>query len=96
MEGAAVGMDDELVGPDVLTLAALRDQHFGQGGALLPCQQPTHHIATEDIQQHVEVVVGPLHRAQELGDVSASNALCADLALKTARRKKCGRSLDSG
>ena len=52
-------MNGQLVGRDVLALATLGDQHLGQGGALLAGQEPADHIAAEDIEQDVEVVVGP-------------------------------------
>jgi hypothetical protein len=48
-------MDGELVGGDVLALAALGDEHLGQGGGLLAGQQPADDVAAEDVEQHVEV-----------------------------------------
>jgi hypothetical protein len=68
-------MNDELIGNDVLARTALGDQHLGQGGALLAGQQPADHIAAEHIEQHVEVIVRPLDRAQELGDVPAPDLI---------------------
>ena len=69
IDGPAVGMRGELSRIDSLPAAGLRDELLGQGGALLRGQQPAGHVAAEDVQEHVEVVVGPLHRAEQLGDV---------------------------
>jgi hypothetical protein len=69
--GAAVGVNGELIGCDVLALATLGDQDLGQRGRFLASQQPADDVAAKDVEQHVEVVVRPLDGAQELGDVPA-------------------------
>ena len=45
---------------------------LGQRGALPRGQHPAGHIAAVDVQEDVEVEVGPLHRAEQLGDVPAT------------------------
>ena len=42
---------------------------FGELGPLGPGQHPAHDVAAEDVEDHVEVVVGPLLGAVQLGDV---------------------------
>ena len=73
---APISMDDELVGVDLLALAALADEHLGQGRTLLAARiQPTTYrlkISSRDI----EVAVGPLG-AEELGDVPAPDLIGA-------------------
>jgi hypothetical protein len=44
---------------------------LAKGGTLVAAQHPADDVAAEDVEQHVEVVVGPLDRAEELGDVPA-------------------------
>ena len=67
--GAAVGVDGQLVAADALLGAGLADQHLGQGGGLAGGDHPADDVAGVDVQDHVQVVVGPLRRAAQLGDV---------------------------
>src|SRR5213594_4227036 len=66
---AAVGVDDELARADLLLLAGVLDEPFGEGRVLLPREHPSGNVAAEDVKDHVEVEVGPLHRTEQLGDV---------------------------
>src|SRR5437867_2711365 len=66
---AAVGVDDELARADLLLLAGVLDEPFGEGRVLLPREHPSGNVAAEDVKDHVEVEVGPLHRTEELVDV---------------------------
>ena len=68
---AAIRMHGELARLDALPLAALGDQLLGDGGQLARRHRPAHHVAAEHVEQHVEVVVGPLGRPQQPGDVPA-------------------------
>src|ERR1035437_2304474 len=56
-------------GPDVLFRATLLDQPLGQFGALPHRDHPAGDVAAEDIEDYVEVEVGPLGRPQQFGDV---------------------------
>src|SRR5687768_7720523 len=62
-------MDGELPGLDALARARLDDELLGQSGALACGDHPADDVAAEDVEDHVEVVVGPLRGALELGDV---------------------------
>src|SRR5437867_10344753 len=66
---AAVGVDDELARADLLLLAGVLDEPFGEGRVLLPREHPSGNVAAEDVKDHVEVEVGPLHRTEQLADV---------------------------
>src|ERR1019366_7524508 len=57
--------------PDVLFRATLLDQPLGQFGTLAISDHPAGDVATEDIEDDVEVEVGPLGGPQQLGDVPA-------------------------
>ena len=66
-----VGMDSQLIRLDVLTDAGGRDQFFGQAGRFAFGDQPADHIAAENIQDVVQVVVSPFGRTQQPGNVPA-------------------------
>jgi hypothetical protein len=66
---APVSMDGELVRLDSLPGAGFSDQFLRQAGRLPFRDQPTDHKATEDIQDDIQVVVGPFGWPQALGDV---------------------------
>ena len=68
---APVGVDDELVRRDVLLDARLRDQLSGQSGQLALGDHPADHVTAEDVQDDIQVVVGPLDGAFELSDIPA-------------------------
>ena len=65
----AVRVDRELVWRDPLLAAARGDQTAGQRGTLPVGHHPAGHVATEDVEDHVQVEVRPLDRATQLGDV---------------------------
>ena len=64
---AAIGMQRELSGSDVLFCTALLDQALGQLRAFAYGHHPAGDVAAEDIEDHLEINVGPLRRAQQLG-----------------------------
>src|SRR5450830_1260464 len=66
---SAVGVSGQLAGGDPLLAAGLGDQLRGQGRRLGVGQQPAHDVAAEDVEQDVEVQVGPLLKGQEFRDV---------------------------
>ena len=49
--------------------AGVLDQALGQLGAFAIRDHPADDVAAEDIQDDVEMIDGPLHRAAQLGDV---------------------------
>ena len=67
--GAAVGVDGQLPAADALLRAGLGDQLLGQVGGLAGGDHPADDVAAVDVEDHVQVVVGPLRRAVQLGDV---------------------------
>ena len=54
---------------DPLLVHRLADQPLGQLSAFAAGQHPADHVAAEDVEDHVEVEVGPLRRPLQLGDV---------------------------
>src|SRR3989475_8244900 len=64
-------MQRELAALDLLLHATLRDQPLREFGAFPHRDHPAGDVAAEDIQDHVEVEVGPLGRSEQLGDVPA-------------------------
>src|SRR5664280_1215998 len=64
--GAPVGVDRELPRLDALLGGGLGDEPFGEDGALARGDHPARHVAGEDVEDHVELVVGPLGRTTEL------------------------------
>ncbi len=60
-----------MAGLDVLFRAALLDQSLGQFRAFAIGDHPAGDVTAEDIQDHVEVEVGPFRRTEQLGDVPA-------------------------
>ena len=69
--GATVGVDDELAWRDVLPRAAFGDEVPGERTRLPLRDQPAHDVAAEDVEQDVEVVVGPRRRPEQFRDVPA-------------------------
>ena len=45
------------------------DQPLGQDRRFLMRHHPAHHVPAEDVQDHVEVELGPLRRSQQFGHV---------------------------
>ncbi len=66
---AAVGVDGELAVGDALLGDGVGQQRLGERGALGVGQHPARHVARVDVEDHVQVEVGPLDRAEQLGDV---------------------------
>jgi hypothetical protein len=62
-------VDRELSGDDRLLLAGLVEEAPGEPLALAVRDHPADDVAAEDVEDYVEVEVGPLRRAGELGDV---------------------------
>jgi hypothetical protein len=62
-------MDGQLVEIDALLADAVSQQPLDQRRRLSRGQHSVDHIAAVDVEDDVEVVVGPLHRTQQLGDV---------------------------
>ena len=69
--GAAVGVEHQRPGSDSLLFDGVGDQPPGQLCRLAMGDHPTHHVAAVDVEDDVEVVVGPLRGAEQLGDVPA-------------------------
>jgi hypothetical protein len=61
-------MDGELALYDVL-LQAVFDEPLGQHGAFAVGDHPADDVAAEDIQDDIEMIGGPFHRATQFGDV---------------------------
>jgi len=66
---APVGMQRQLLRRDPLTLTAGLDQDSGQVSRLALSHHPAHHIATEDLEDDIQIEVGPHRRTAQLGDV---------------------------
>ena len=64
-------MDGELAGLDILFAAGFLDELLGQFRAFAGRDHPAGDVAAEDIEDDVEIEVGPLGRTQQLGDVPA-------------------------
>jgi hypothetical protein len=57
-------MERELIGLDALFLAALLDQSLGQFRAFAISDHPAGDVTAEDIEDHVEIKVGPFNWAE--------------------------------
>ena len=66
---ATIRVQGQLVGLDPLLGTRFADQVFGQSSRLALSDQPADHVAAKDVQNGVEIVVGPLDRTTELGDI---------------------------
>jgi hypothetical protein len=69
MLAAAIGVQRQHAGLDVVPAHGLGDQLLGEFRALALGDEPAHDEAAEDVQDHVQVEVRPLGRPLELGDV---------------------------
>jgi hypothetical protein len=72
---AAVGMEGQLPGWDRLLGDGFGDQAVGQGGLLAVGDHPANHVAAVDIEDDVQVEVGPLGRSEQFGDVPAPDLI---------------------
>ena len=70
---ATVRVKGELVGFNVLLATALGDEALGERGTFSVSQHPANHVAGEDVEDDVEVVVGPLGGATKLRDIPRPN-----------------------
>src|SRR3954453_3015110 len=61
---AAIGMDGQLVGEDVVLTDGLGDELLSQLGRLTLGQQPARNVAAVDVDDDVEVEIGPFLRTQ--------------------------------
>src|SRR5258705_1254954 len=68
-------MQCELAALDVLFRATLFDQPLGQLRTLAHRHHPPGDIAAEDIEDYVEIEVGPLGWSEQLGDVPTPELL---------------------
>src|SRR5208283_4387614 len=59
---AAVGMNGELAGGNLMLADGFLDKLLGQFGAFLAGDHPASNVATEDVEDDVEIEVGPLDR----------------------------------
>jgi hypothetical protein len=67
---APIRVNGELAGGNVLRAATVLDEPLGQLGAFAMGDHPADHIAAENIQDHIEMIVGPLRWATQLQDCS--------------------------
>jgi hypothetical protein len=67
--GAAVGAEAELTAGDALFRAGRADELLGQDGGLAGGDHPADRVPPVDVEDDVEVVIGPFRRAVQLGDV---------------------------
>ena len=68
---AAVGVEGELIRQDDLLFGSFLDELPGEFGSFARRHHPTDDVAAEDVQDHVEIEVGPLYGTTQLGDVPA-------------------------
>ena len=66
---AAIGVQRQHLGGDLLLLGRLLDQRLGQLPVLPVLDRPADDVAAKHVEDHVQVVVGPLGRTLELADV---------------------------
>ena len=71
--GAAIRVQGEGTGCDVLFGDGVGDQLLGQFSALARGDHPADHVAAEDIQNHVQMEARPLARPAQLSDVPRPN-----------------------
>src|SRR5579863_1847848 len=68
---AAVGMNGELAGRNLVLADSFLNELLGQFGALLVGDHPASNVAAKDVNDDVKIEVGPLDRTAQLGDVPA-------------------------
>ncbi len=66
---AAIGMQRELTGRHVVFGDRVIEQRPEQRGAFGIGDAPADHAAAEDVEDHIEIEVGPLGWSHQLGDV---------------------------
>ena len=65
--GTAIGVQRQRARQHIVTCHGLGNELLGQLGALAQGEQPAHHAAAEDVQDHVQVKARPLGRPFQLG-----------------------------
>ncbi|OPX92834.1 MAG: hypothetical protein A4E58_03219 [Syntrophorhabdus sp. PtaB.Bin006] len=81
-------MDQKLSRLNRLFLAGLFNQFTSKSGKLPVSHHPACHIAAEDIEDHIEIVIGPFLRSLEFGDIPGPyfiGALREELRLRIVR-----------
>ena len=66
---SSIAVDGQLVLGNVLLDECLPNQALRQIGTLAMGEHPADDVTAEDVENHVEVEIGPFFWAQELGDV---------------------------
>lgn len=66
-------MDGQLSRKDAVVLASFLDELAGQSSIFPEGDHPAHDVPAVDVQDHVQIVIGPLDRAAQLGDVPGPN-----------------------
>ena len=66
-------MDRELTIADALAVAGIADESFRELCRLARCHHPADDVAAEDVHDDIQVEVGPLLRAEQLGYVPGPN-----------------------
>ena len=69
--GAAVDVQGERAGDDVVFRHGLGDQVFGKLRGFTQGDHPAHHVAAEDIEDHVQVIAAPFTGPLSFTDVPA-------------------------
>jgi len=62
-------VNGQLVELDRLLVAGFFNDPLSQGCGFLSCEHPADHIMAENVEDHIEVVVGSFDRTEELGDI---------------------------
>src|ERR1022692_4467006 len=64
-------MDRQLSRLDFLFVIRISNEPFGQFRTFTVGHHPAHHITAEDVEDHVEIKIGPLRRAEQFRDIPA-------------------------
>ena len=60
-------MNNELIRFDILLIAAIFDEPFGQSGLLAMRNHPADHITAENINNYIQIIICPFGRPFDLG-----------------------------
>src|SRR5450755_4958537 len=71
LRAAAIGVQRQDLGGDLLLLGGLLDQRLRELAVLPVLHGPADDVAAEHVEDHVQIEVRPLRRALQLGDVPA-------------------------